>query len=96
MSSINVTSFPVFHTVANSEYWSQKCTRNGNIHSKEWDVYAEKQNVSNLSFILPQLKQSRKYYALASSPLLTRQNWYNTIFGMHQVNVVMLAYNIQN
>ena len=26
---INVTSFSVFHTEANSEYWSQKCTLNG-------------------------------------------------------------------
>ena len=37
---------------SNSEYWSQKRTQNGNIHSSKLDVYAEKQSVSNLSFIL--------------------------------------------
>ena len=78
LSWIYVTSFSVFYTVVNSEYWSQKCTQNGNIHSIELDVYAEKQSTSNLSFILPQLKQGRKYYALASSPLTTHQNWYDT------------------
>ena len=31
-----------------------------------------------ISLILSPLKQSRKYYALASSPFTTRQNWYNT------------------
>ena len=36
-----VTSFSVFFTEVNSEYWSQKCTQNGNIHSIELDVYAE-------------------------------------------------------
>ena len=40
--SINVTSFSVFHTEVNSEFWSQ----NGNIQSIELDVYAEKQSVS--------------------------------------------------
>ena len=64
MSSVS----PVFYTEVNSEYWSQKCAKNGNIHSIELDVHAEKQSVSNLSFILSQLKQGRKYYALASSP----------------------------
>ena len=43
-----------------SEHWSQKRNQNGNIHSKELDVYAEKQSASNLSLILPQLKQGRK------------------------------------
>ena len=57
------------------KYWSQKHTQSVNIHSIELDVYAEKQSPSKLSFILPQLKQGRKYYALASSPLTTRQNW---------------------
>ena len=68
-----VTSFSVFQTKVNSEYWSQKCTQNGNIHSIELDVYGEKQSASNL--FLPQLKQSRKYYAHACSPLTTHQNW---------------------
>ena len=46
----------------------------------ELDVYAEKQkqSASILSFILSQLNLGRKYYALASSPFTTRQNWYNT------------------
>ena len=34
-----------------SEYWSQNHTQNGNIHSAKLDVYAEKQSLSNLSFI---------------------------------------------
>ena len=57
---INFTSFSVFHTEVNSEYWSQECTQNGTIHSIELDVYAEKQSDSNLSFILSQLKKGRK------------------------------------
>ena len=35
----------------NSEYWSQKCTQNGDIHSTDLDVYVEKQSASNFSFI---------------------------------------------
>ena len=31
------TSFSVFYTEVNSEYWSQKGTQNGNIHSTELD-----------------------------------------------------------
>ena len=42
------------------------------------DVYVVEQSMSNLSFILSQHKQGRKYYALASSPLTTCQNWYDT------------------
>ena len=37
---------------SNSEYWSQKGTQNGNIHSMKLNVYAVKQSVSHLSFIL--------------------------------------------
>ena len=62
----------------NSEYWSQKHTQNGNIHSTKLDVYVEKQSGLNPSFILSQHKQGRKYYTLASYPLTARQNWYNT------------------
>ena len=36
-----------------SEYGSQKCIHNGNIHSIELDVYAVKQSEQNLSFISP-------------------------------------------
>ena len=61
-----------------TEYWSQKRTQNDNIHSMEFDVYAVRQSATNLSFILSQRKQGRKYYALASSTLTTCQNWYNT------------------
>ena len=84
-----VTSFKKGHTChqflsilywSNGEYWSQKCTQNGNIHSTKLDVYAEKQSASNLSFISSQLKQGRKYNALASSPLITHQNWWDTSF----------------
>ena len=42
------------------------------------DVYVVEQSMSNLSFILSQHKQGRKYYALTSSPLTTCQNWYDT------------------
>ena len=51
-----------------SEYWSQKRSQNGNIHSTKLDVYAEKQSESNLSFISLTPKQGRKYHALAYSP----------------------------
>ena len=64
-----VTSFLVFHTEANCEYWSQKCTQNGNIHSIELYVYAEKQSASNLSFILSQLKQGRNQTLMTSQHL---------------------------
>ena len=47
--TIYVTSFSVFHTEVNNEYWSQKWTQNGNIHSTELHVYGEKQSASNLS-----------------------------------------------
>ena len=53
---------------SNSEYWSQKRTQNGNIHSTQLDVYAEKQSALDLSFISFPLKQGRKYYALAYPP----------------------------
>ena len=45
----------------------------------ELDVYALKQSASNLSFILSQRKQGRKFYALGSSPLTTCLNWYDMI-----------------
>ena len=45
----------------NSEYWSQKCTQNGNTHSTKLGVYAEKQRASNFFFILAQDKQGRNY-----------------------------------
>ena len=61
-----------------TEYWSQKRTQNDNIHSMKLDVYVVEQSMSNLSFILSQHKHGRKYYALASSPLTTCQNWYDT------------------
>ena len=48
-----VTSFSVFHTEVNTEYWSQKCTQNGNIHAIELDVYGEKQSTSHLSLFYP-------------------------------------------
>ena len=47
---------------SNSEYWTQKCTQNGKIHSIKLDVYAVKQSASNLSFISSQHKQGRKYH----------------------------------
>ena len=46
---------------SNNEYWSQKHTQSGNIHSTELDVYAEKQSAANLSFILSQHKQGRNF-----------------------------------
>ena len=63
---------------SNSEFWSQKRPQSGNIHSTKLDVYDVKQSALNLSFILSEHKQGRKYYATASSPLTTCQNWYNT------------------
>ena len=42
---INVTSFSVFYTEDNSEYWSQQGTQNGNIPSIELDVYGKKQSI---------------------------------------------------
>ena len=52
----------------NSEYWSQKCIQNGNIHSIKLDACVDKQSASNPFFISSQHKQGRKYNALASSP----------------------------
>ena len=60
---------------SNSEYWTEKGTQSGNVHSTELDVFAVKQSTLDLSLILSQHKQGRKYYALTSSPLTTRQNW---------------------
>ena len=53
---------------SNSEYWTEKGTQSGNVHSTELDVFAVKQSTLDLSLILSQQKQGRKYYALASSP----------------------------
>ena len=44
---MNGTSFSVFHTEVNSEYWSQSGKQIANIHSTELDVYDEKQSASN-------------------------------------------------
>ena len=60
---------------SNSEHWSQKRTQSGNIHSTKLDVYAVKQSALNISLIISQHKQGRKYYALSSSPLTICQNW---------------------
>ena len=49
--TINVTSFSVFHTEANSEYWSQNCTQNGNIHSKVRCDYRSRHVVRNMVII---------------------------------------------
>ena len=70
-------SFNGIQTDNIDQYWSQKRTQNGNIHSTKLDVYVEKQSTS-ISYILPQLKQGRKFYAFSSYPLTARQNWYNT------------------
>ena len=40
----------------NSEYWTQKRTQNGNIHSEIFDVHAEKQSMQNFPFNSPQRK----------------------------------------
>ena len=74
-STIDVTSFSVFHTKATVSIGRKKLTQNGNIHSVKLDVYAVKQRASNLSFIY---KLGRKYYTLASSPLTTHKNLYDT------------------
>ena len=52
---------------SNSEYWSQKRTKNGNIHSAKLDVYAEKQSVSNLSFMSTYLNQDVGYGILSQT-----------------------------
>ena len=78
--SKNVTSFSVFHTEVNSEYWSQLGILKGNIHYLGLDVYGEEQSASNLSLFLPQPKQDRKYYTLTCSPLTTCQNWYENSY----------------
>ena len=49
---------------SNSEYWSQKHTQNGNIHSSKIRCLCWEAECIN--------------YALAYSPLTTCQNWYNT------------------
>ena len=63
-----------------SEYWSQKRTQNGSIHSAKLDVYAEKQSKSNLSFILSQHKQGKKLTGHLSGEkadhLVTRLNFW--------------------
>ena len=47
---------PVVHTEKNSEYWSQKRTQSGNIHSIILDVHAVKQSMLKLSFQSSQYK----------------------------------------
>ena len=59
---INVTRFSSIKYWSNNEYWTQKCTQSGHIHSIKLDVYAEKQSASNLSFVSSQHKQGRKCY----------------------------------
>ena len=79
-----VTSFSVFHTEATVSIGLKNVlSQSGNIHSTELDVYVVKQSVLDLSLILSQHKQGRKYYAFASSPLTTRQNWYDTCFKVY-------------
>ena len=44
-----VVCFLEHNKVNFTTYWSQKCTQNSNINSKELYVYVEKQSASNLS-----------------------------------------------
>ena len=53
---INVTSFSSISYWSNREYWTQKCTQIGNIHSIILDVYVEKQSAQNFPFNSPQRK----------------------------------------
>ena len=54
----------------NSEYWTQTCTQNGNIHSMKLDVYAEKQSASNIPFVSSQ-------HIFPWVTIVIVYNWYN-------------------
>ena len=47
---------------SNSEYWSQKCTLNGNIHSTKLDVYAVKQSAQISYLFYPKTSKVGKMY----------------------------------
>ena len=56
MTWMNVTSFSSISYFRNSEYWSQKHTQSGNIHSIILDIHVVRQSAHNFPLIFLQCK----------------------------------------
>ena len=84
---MNVTSFSVFQT----------CIQSGNIHYIKLDVYAQKQSMTNPSFISSQHKQGRKYNTLTSSPLqLVRTGMIHVLMKLRHLIHTLTANGLRN